>query len=277
MKVSERTIRFLGKTLCGDNELLPYKSGSQLVDFFVEFGSDDRYGEGFPSRWRYTEDKVRQYNDTPELKDILENSVDLRVLTDAGMDGEKLEESVTHINSYLATDGYELKNVNGYFKVHDSKGIIVQPTTVKSLSHDFIQDSIEKCHSKIETGDFKGAITNARSLAEAVMIEIIVSHEGKEVKNDGNLLNLYKRVKKILKLKNDPRIMSDQVIQILTGLNSITTGLAGLSNSSSDRHASKVSTKKHHAQLAVNATMTLVDFLLDSREYQSKRAFTVSG
>jgi len=52
MKVSERTIKFLGKTLCGDNGILPYKTGPQLVDFFVEFGADDRYGEGFPSRWK---------------------------------------------------------------------------------------------------------------------------------------------------------------------------------------------------------------------------------
>lgn len=44
MKITERTIKFLGKTLCGDNEILPYKKGHELVDFFVEFGADDVYG-----------------------------------------------------------------------------------------------------------------------------------------------------------------------------------------------------------------------------------------
>ena len=120
----------------------------------------------------------------------------------------------------------------------------------------------------IEQGDFNGAITNARSLAEAVMIEIIEKHEGKEIRNDGKIENLYKQVKKILNLTIDPKTMPQTVLQILSGLDSIVGGLAGLSNNSGDRHANKFNTKKHHARLAVNSTMTLVDFLLESKEYQ---------
>lgn len=71
---------FLGKTLCDYNGILPYKKGHELVDFFVEFGADDVYGEGFPSRWQYTEDKVREFNNTTTLKSIIENSVDPRDL-----------------------------------------------------------------------------------------------------------------------------------------------------------------------------------------------------
>ena len=78
MKIKERTIKFLGKTLCGDNSLLPYKSGPKLVEFFIDFGADDRYSDGFPSRWRYTEEKVRQFNNSQTLKKIIENSVDPR-------------------------------------------------------------------------------------------------------------------------------------------------------------------------------------------------------
>ena len=95
---------------------------------------------------------------------------------------------------------------------------------------------------------------------------------GKEIKNDGKLENLYKQVKKILNLSIDPSILPPTVIQILSGLDSISSGLAGLSNNLGDRHANKFKTRKHHARLAVNATMTFVDFLLDSREYQNKKA-----
>lgn len=270
MKVTERTIKFLGKTLCGDNEILPYKTGPQLVDFFVEFGADDQYGEGFPSRWKYTEDKVRQFNGTQELKLILENSVDPRDLMEEGAKPEELDDLIKPINDYLRFEGFELKKVGEFYKVHNSKGIIVEPVTVKGLNHEFIQEQITKCHSKIDQGDFNGAITNARSLAEAVMIEIIEQHEGKEIKNDGKLDNLYKHVKKILNLTIDPEVLPPTVIQILSGLDSITGGLAGLSNNSGDRHANKFKTMKHHARLAVNGTMTLVDFLLDSKEYQKK-------
>ncbi|ANI89794.1 hypothetical protein A9P82_11140 [Arachidicoccus ginsenosidimutans] len=270
MKITERTIKFLGKTLCGDNEILPYKSGPQLVNFFVEFGADDTYGEGFPSRWKYTEDKVRQFNGSKQLKLIIESSVDPRDLMDAGATNEKLDKVIEAINDYLRYDGYELKKVGVFYKVHDSKGIIVEPETVKGLNQSFIQEQITKCHSKIDRGDFNGAITNARSLAEAVMIEIIEQYEGKEIKNDGKLENLYRQVKKILNLTIDPDILPSTIIQILSGLDSVTTGLAGLSNNSGDRHANKFRTMKHHARLAVNAAMTLVDFLLDSKEYQKK-------
>jgi hypothetical protein len=34
MKITERTIKFLGKTLCGNNGIWPYKKGHEHVDFF---------------------------------------------------------------------------------------------------------------------------------------------------------------------------------------------------------------------------------------------------
>ncbi len=75
MKISEKTIQFLAKSLCGDIGLVPYKTGPQLVDFFVHLGANDQYGEGFPSRWRYTEEKVREFNDSKTLKEIIELSL----------------------------------------------------------------------------------------------------------------------------------------------------------------------------------------------------------
>jgi len=268
MKISEKTIRFLGRALCGDNGLVPYKTGQELVDFFVNYGSEDQYGEGFPSRWRYTEEKVREYNETKKLKSIIEDSVDPRDFMEININ---LNETVEAFNNFLKFDGYELKKYGEFYKIIDSKGILVEPETVKGINHDFIQEQIQKCNNKIDIDDFNGAITNARSLAEAVMIEIIEKHEGNEIKNDGKIDNLYKKVKSILNLTIDPKVMPPTMIQILSGLDSIVGGLAGLSNNSGDRHANKFKTKKHHARLAVNATMTLVDFLLESKEYQSTK------
>ena len=268
MKITERTIKFLGKTLCGDNRLLPYKSGPKLVYFFVEFGADDQYAEGFPSRWKYTEDKIREFNGSVALKQIIEESLDPRDLLESNID---VVRSVESINEYLRYDGYELRKEGDFYKVHDSKGILVEPETVKGLTQAFIHEQIHKCHLKIDQSDYNGAITNARSLVEAVLIEIIEAFEGKEIKNDGNLDGLYKQVKKILNLTIDPEVFPSTIIQILSGLESISNGLAGLSNNLGDRHANKFRTQKHHARLAVNSAMTLVDFLLDSREYQARK------
>jgi hypothetical protein len=265
MKITERTIRFLSRGLCGDTGFVPYKSGPQLVDFFVNYGANDQYGEGFPSRWRYTEDKIREYNGTKFLKLTIEDSLNPRDFMESDID---INETVKTFNKFLNFDGYELKKVGEFYKITDSKGILVEPETVTGINHDFIQEQIKKCNDKIEQNDFNGAITNARSLAEAVMIEIIEKHEGKEIKNDGKIENLYKQVKKILKLTVDPSTMPQTILQIISGLDSIVGGLAGLSNNSGDRHANKFNTKKHHARLAVNSTISLVDFLLESKEYQ---------
>jgi hypothetical protein len=40
------------------------------------------------------------------------------------------------------------------------------------LSHAFIMEQIEKCRTKMNQGDYDGAITNARSLVEAVSAAI---------------------------------------------------------------------------------------------------------
>lgn len=267
MKITERTIKFLGRTLCGDTDLLPYKSGPKLVDFFVGHGADDRYGEGFPSRWQYTEDKIRQFNNTPTLKNIIEDVLDPRDFIEHR---DALQKAITTINEYLRYDGYEIIRVGDFNKVTDKNGLLIEPKTVKGLTHDNIKEQIAKCHKKIDEGDYSGAITNARSLVEAVMIEIIEQHEEKEIKNEGKIENLFKQVKKILNLNIDPNVLPPTVIQILSGFDSVLNGLAGLSNNSGDRHANKFKTRKHHARLAVNSTMTMVDFLLDSREFQNR-------
>lgn len=74
-----------------------------------------------------------------------------------------------------------------------------------------------------------------------------------------------------MNLTVDSAVLPASVMQILSGLESITSGLAGLSNNSGDRHANKSKVYKHHAKLAVNAAMTLTDFLLDSKEYQADK------
>ncbi|WP_281502465.1 hypothetical protein [Arenibacter sp. S6351L] len=40
MKITERTIKFLGKTLYDENGILPYKNRQDLAGFNVEFGLD---------------------------------------------------------------------------------------------------------------------------------------------------------------------------------------------------------------------------------------------
>ena len=64
MIVNDKTLEKLQKLI---NEEIVYRSGPALVTFFNNLGFNDTYGQGFPSRWRYTQDKLEKINGTPEL------------------------------------------------------------------------------------------------------------------------------------------------------------------------------------------------------------------
>jgi len=174
-----------------------------------------------------------------------------------------VESMADEVNKIIKYDGYQLQKNGDFFKIVDTTGNVVVPNTITEINHDFVSEQIKKCQEKIGSGDFNGAITNSRTLAEAIMIHIIETNENISIKNDGNLVNLWNRAKKALKINLDKNDVPDFVFQIVAGLETSINGLAATSNNAGDRHANKFNTKKHHAKLAVNATMTICDFLID--------------
>ena len=268
MKISNKVTEPLGRLIAGDTGSAPYLSGPKLVDFYNECGFDDIYGEGFPSRWRYSTDKVIASNGTPRLKKILEDFIDPRRFNG----DEKLVDTVaSEINQLIKYDGFSLIKNGDIYKVANTRGSFIEAEVVSTIGHEFVKEQIQKCKQKIASEDFNGAITNARTLCEAVYIHIIEAVEGVDVKNDGNIKNLWSRVKKTLKIDLSKDEVPDFIFQILSGLSSSVNGLAGLSNNASDRHANKFNTKRHHAKLAVNSTMILCDFLIDVFNERAKK------
>jgi hypothetical protein len=181
MKISERTIKRLGEIITGDKALSPYRSGPKLVSFFNEFGTNHTYGQGFPSRWTFAEDCIRQFNDTPTLKKIILSAVDPRDFMGATVYDKEtqqnkpanLQEVLTYLNEFLAFDGYEIvPHGKAYDLVDKTRGEIVVGVKLEPshLSHAFIMEQIEKCRTKMGQGDYDGPITNARSLVEAVHV-----------------------------------------------------------------------------------------------------------
>lgn len=268
MKISEYTLNHLAKAVCGDSQYMPYIKGYELVLLFNKHGSNDTYEQGFPSRWKYTEDKLRVLNGKDAIRQIIEEVVDPRRFHGLQI---TVADAVKEINDFLKYDKYELRKIGDFYKLSDLTGALIQPAATKEINHDFVNEQIEKCHNKIYAEDYNGAITNARSLIEAIFIEIIERYENEQIKNDGNVENQWKQVKKIMKLEIDNATLPEYVIQILSGIDTAVKGLAGLSNNAGDRHANKFSTKKHHAKLAVNLAMTISDFLLESWNYQTEK------
>lgn len=279
MKISERTIKRLAEIITGDKALSPYRSGPKLVAFFNDFGANHAYGKGFPSRWVFTEDCIRQFNDTATLKPIILGTLDRRDFTGATVyDNQSqqhkpanLQDALTYLNEFLAYDGYEIVPHGKTFNVIDkTRGEIVVDVKLEPshLSHAFIIEQIEKCRSKTSQGDYDGAITNARSLVEAVLAAIEKEFDSVAPDYDGDLPKLYKRVQKHLNLSPENPKISNSLKQTLTGFISIISGLSGLSNKMGDRHVREYKPAAHHAVLIVNAAMTFSNFIFDTYAYQ---------
>ncbi len=262
MRISERTISALAKVITGDSGISPYRSGPKLVKFFNELGANDVYGNGFPSRWYYTEEKIRELNESGSLAKAIESALDPRDFVQTAF---TVDAAAQHLNEYLKYDGLVVVRHGDLWKVQNlSEGLVELDASTESspiISHVFIEDQIRKCNDKVFGGDYAGAITNARSLIEAVLGALEVHLEPDAPEYDGDLPKLWRRVRRRMNL--DPRDkVSDALGQILGGLTSVVTGLAILRNQMSDAHAATHIATRAHAVLAVNAAKTLTNYLV---------------
>lgn len=194
MKVSNEIYNTLGKLITGDEGASPYMTGPELVEFFNVCGFNDTYGPGFPSRWMYAAEKVQKANDTNQLKHILEKFVDPRRYRG---NQDLLQKIVKEINEVIKYDGFSLVLVGKFYKITDGQSNFITPETTTAIGHEFIIEQIKKCNDKIATSDYNGAITNARTLTEATLIHIIETTENTEIKNSGDLIDLWKQAKKL--------------------------------------------------------------------------------
>lgn len=125
MLLGKKTLEKLRIIINGDRTQ-DYRSGPQLVEFFNELGFNDVYGQGFPSRWYYTETCLEKINGTPELDKCIKNT--FAVINYIGRIAE-LDALIADFNQYLAFDKWSVirNNHEITFKRLD-KIIIEEPT-----------------------------------------------------------------------------------------------------------------------------------------------------
>ncbi len=87
------------------NEETEYRSGPKLVQFFNALGFNDSYGQGFPSRWMFTDEKLKAINGSPELDKCIRN-----VLSPANFIGRisELDKHIAEFNKYIAFDKWSI-------------------------------------------------------------------------------------------------------------------------------------------------------------------------
>ena len=104
MRLSEKSLEKLRIIINGD-DTPDYRKGAELVKFFNSLGFNDRYGQGFPSRRVYTDEKLSQINGTPELDKCIKKVFTVINYIDRI---NELDALIADFNKYLAFDKWRV-------------------------------------------------------------------------------------------------------------------------------------------------------------------------
>ena len=272
MKLTSFTIKHLAKMIAGDTAGWPYRSGPDLVRFFNEYGFRDVYEQGFPTRYMFAEEKLKALNNKDVLKDVFKDMLDSRNWINSRKELHPVEQCAVDVNEMVKHDKIEVIKDGLYYKARLLSGGLIELEVPFKKASDIteiaIEEQIKKCREKITSGDYDGAITNARSLVETLLTSIEKDLDPNAPEPDGDLVRAFNRVRGLLNLDPSRKDISDALKQVLTGLTSIIYGLATMRNKMSDAHATSYKPARHHAKLAVNSAKTLADFLFETMAYQ---------
>jgi hypothetical protein len=190
--------------------------------------------------------------------------------------------AIDFINQRLKFDGYEIGlDGEGVPVVHSRQGSVVDfvdPLVGSDQeAQRFLDEQRTKCDQKLREGDWDGAVTNARSMLETVLTGIERATDPTPPAYDGDVGKLYKRVQKLLALEPARPDLDTALKQVLTGLASIVSGIAGLSNKMGDRHVRTYAPGRRHAILVVDSAKTLASFLVSTYRSRADVASRPSG
>jgi hypothetical protein len=169
----------------------------------------------------------------------------------------------------MEKDGF--RYVNGRFSVEALTATVVYAPSLVQLTEDSIQEHIEKARLKIAYGDSAGAIASAYTLVEEFLKQLLRKTGTTFKESEGDIRALYKVLCTPLHLDPKGESLENYLKAILEGLQRQIGGLFEVANKASDRHARRYNPAPHHARLALNASFTLCEFLLESFEYQQKK------
>lgn len=261
---------------------MPRFTGQEICDLSKQFGFPMPYevdGKCL-SRWKYFEKLINYCVEENKFSDLLnfmfskESFVKvLRTLHPSEI--EKLHEATVNkaiesINGVLYMGDNELVKIGNNYTIQSIDGKVLIPLdNIKRVDRAYISYIISRAIEAIKNGDYDSAITKSRTLMEEVFIYAIeMKEEVKEKK--GDITKLYKQVRKLYNMDIDPNA-DERIKKLLSGLNTIVDSIAEMRNKSSDAHGlgdERINISKHHANLCVNAAITLSEFFLSVVENQ---------
>ena len=180
------------------NEETEYRSGPQLVSLFNQVGFNDIYGQGFPSRWIYTDQKLERINGTPNIIKCIRIVFNPANFIDRF---DELNSCITELNKYIVFDKWKLirKGIElGFEKLdrveieepvskvkvdtedeflsREFSNISVQKIGLEGVVSEILEErikEIEKCYS---SGAYLSVIIIAGSTLEGVLLGLANKH-----------------------------------------------------------------------------------------------------
>ncbi len=180
-----------------------------------------------------------------------------------------------HVLYPVRDDAVEINHIE--FLIDPDAPIPMSPRKMihlEKIDYIYITEQVEKCDGKIASGDFEGAITNARNLIESIC-KYILDDSKMEYNDKSDLPALYKETTRLLNMHPSQHIET-AFKQILSGCFNIVQGFATIRNELSDAHGK--SSKKHykaderHAMFVIGITKALADFMYAS--FKEKKELT---
>jgi hypothetical protein len=180
------------------NEETERRSGPQLVRFFNNLGFNNSYGQGFPSRWLFTDEKLETLNGSPELDACIR-----AVLNPANFIGRinELDERIAEFNKFLAFDKWKvtrngadigftkLQNVEidespataatmgeDEFLKREFSNVSVAKIGLEGVLSDILEQRIKEIEQCFTAGAYLSIILMAGSTLEGLLLGLAIKH-----------------------------------------------------------------------------------------------------
>jgi len=137
MRINDKSIEKLRNLI---NEETEYRSGPKLIEFFKDLGFKDSYGQGFPSRWKYTDDRLIAINGTPELDKCIR-----KLFNPVNFIGRisELDKFIQDFNQYLAFDKWQVVRNETEITFRKADKINLHDDKVEIKADDFLEQEFK--------------------------------------------------------------------------------------------------------------------------------------
>ena len=193
------------------NEKSEYRSGPKLVQFFNDLGFHDAYGQGFPSRWYFTDERLAKINGTPALDQCIRNT-----FAPVNFIGriQELNLLINEFNQYLAFDKWKVvrqeadvnflklekveiesgepKASENEFLSREFTNVDLRGLKLESAITDVLQYRIKEIEKCFSSGSPLAVILLAGSALEGILLGLAIQHprqfnSAKSSPRDGSL------------------------------------------------------------------------------------------